>query len=210
MKSFKEYLTESVEEKKYSFKIKIAGDLPEHFEDAAKAALQKYQVASFNKGKTTPIQSKLVDFPTLENLQITVFDVDLDYPTTSTVLTSYMSENTGVDLSRIRVRSLKEEEEAELNSQNLVDGNNGSLLNQEYAKENNQNIVGDKHVTSFLKELSKASKEYQPTQYKGVNEKILAKSAPKEKSAAVNKVGPAKSVLKGLSGNPNPRKGTTK
>ena len=113
MKSFKEYLIESVEEKKYSFKIKIAGDLPEHFEDAAKAALQKYQVASFNKGKTTPIQSKLVDFPTLENLQITVFDVDLDYPTTSTVLTSYMSENTGVDLSRIRVRSLKEEEESE-------------------------------------------------------------------------------------------------
>lgn len=207
MKSFKEYLTESIEEKKYSFKIKVAGELPEHFEDAAKAALQKYQVASFNKGKTTPIQAKLVDFPTLENMQVTVFDIDLDYPTTSTVLTSYVAEHTGIDPCCIRVRSLKEEEEAELNAQNLIEKNKESLLNQDYAKENNQNIVGDKHVASFLKELSKTSKEYQPTQYKGVNEKILAKSAPKEKASSVDKVGPAKSVLKGLSGNPNPRKG---
>ena len=207
MKSFKEYLTESLEEKKYSFKIKIAGELPEHFEDAARAALQKYQVSSFNKGKTTPIQAKLVDFPTLENMQITVFDIDLDYPTTSQVLTSYVSEHTGVDPCCIRVRSLKEEEESELNAQNLVDGDKGSLLNQDYAKENNQNIVGDKHVASFLKELSKTSKETQPSQYKGVNEKILAKSAPKEKTASPEKLGPAKSVLKGLSGNPDPRKG---
>jgi len=207
MKSFKEYLTENIEEKKYSFKIKVAGELPEHFEDAAKAALQKYQVASFNKGKTTPIQAKLVDFPTLENLQVTVFDIDLDYPTTSTVLTSYMAEHTGVDPCCIRVRSLKEEEEAELNAQNLIDSDKEALLTQEYTKENNQNLVGDKHVASFLKELSKASKEHQPSQYKGVNEKILAKSAPKEKSSATEKVGPAKSVLKGLTGNPNPRKG---
>jgi hypothetical protein len=196
MKSFKDYLVESIEEKKYTFKIKVAGDLPEHFEDAAKAALQKYQVASFNKGKTTPIQSKLVDFPTLENAQVTVFEVELDYPTTSTVLTSYMAEHTGVDPCCIKVRSLKEEEEAELNAENFVDGKKGSLLNQDYAKENNQNIVGDKHVASFLKELSKTSKEYQPTQYKGVNEKILAKSAPKEKATASEKVSSSKSILK--------------
>jgi len=196
MKSFKDYLVESIEEKKYTFKIKVAGDLPEHFEDAAKAALQKYQVASFNKGKTTPIQSKLVDFPTLENAQVTVFEVELDYPTTSTVLTSYMAEHTGVDPCCIKVRSLKEEEEAELNAENFVDGKKGSLLNQDYAKENNQNIVGDKHVASFLKELSKTSKEYQPTQYKGVNEKILAKSAPKEKATAPEKVSSSKSILK--------------
>ena len=196
MKSFKDYLVESIEEKKYTFKIKVAGDLPEHFEDAAKAALQKYQVASFNKGKTTPIQSKLVDFPTLENAQVTVFEVELDYPTTSTVLTSYMAEHTGVDPCCIKVRSLKEEEEAELNAENFVDGKKGSLLNQDYAKENNQNIVGDKHVASFLKELSKNSKEYQPTQYKGVNEKILAKSAPKEKATAPEKVSSSKSILK--------------
>lgn len=207
MKSFKDYLIESTEEKKYSFKIKVAGELPEHFEDAAKMALQKYQVSSFTKGKTTPIQAKLVDFPTLENMQVTVFDIDLMYPTTSQVLTSYMAENTGVDPCCMRVRSLKEEEESELNAENFVNKDKSALLTQDYQKENHQDLVGEKRISNFLKELAKTNKETQPEQYKGVNEKILAKSAPKEKSAAAQKVGPAKSVLKSLSGNPDPRKG---
>ena len=53
-------------------------------------ALQKYQVAKFAKTKTTPIQAKLRDFPTMENVQVNIFDVELEYPTTSAVLTSYM------------------------------------------------------------------------------------------------------------------------
>ena len=119
MKSFKEYLTESVEEKKYAFKLKVAGDLPEHFEDTVKLALDKYQVSNFSKGKTTPIQAKLADFPTLENQQVTIFDIELNYPTTSQVLTSYVSEHTGMNPCCIKVRSLKEEEEAEINAEHL-------------------------------------------------------------------------------------------
>jgi len=187
MKSFKEYLIESIEEKKYTFKLKVAGDLPEHFEDTAKAALDKYQVSSFSKGKTTPIQAKLADFPTLENQQVTIFDIELDYPTTSQVLTSYISEHTGLNPCCIKVRSLKEEEEAEINAEHLDEESKESLLLKDYQKENNQNIVGDKHVASFLKELAKQSKEKQPTQYKGVNEKILAKNAPKEKATEKTK-----------------------
>ncbi len=207
MKSFKEYLIESVEEKKYAFKIKIAGDLPEHVEDTMKAALDKYKVSSFSKGKSTPIQPKLLDFPTLENTHMTIFDVELDYPATSQVLTAYMAEQTGVDPCCIRVRSLKEEDEVELNNEHLGDEKKDALLNQDYQKENNQNLVGDKKISSLLKELSKASKESQPTQYKGVNEKILAKSAPKEKPGSAMKTETSQSILKGQSGRPDPRKG---
>ncbi len=207
MKSFKDYLIESVEEKKYAFKIKIAGELPEHIEDTMKAALEKYKVSSFSKGKTTPIQPKLLDFPTLENTQMTIFDVELDYPTTSQVLTAYMAENTGVDPCCIRVRSLKEEDEVELNNEHIDEEKKDSLLMQDYQKENNQDLVGDKKISNLLKELSKASKESQLTQYKGVNDKILAKSAPKEKSNAPQKTSPSMSVLQGQKGNPDPRKG---
>lgn len=198
MKSFKEYLTESVEEKKYSFKIKIAGELPEHVEDTMKAALDKYKVSSFSKGKTTPIQAKLSDFPTLENTNMTIFDVELDYPTTSQVLTAYMSEQTGIDPCCLRVRSLKEEDEVELNNEHMSDDNKKSaLLSQDYQKENNQELVGEKKISSLLKELAKISKETQPTQYKGVNDKILAKSSPKEKAAPTEKTSASQSVLKG-------------
>lgn len=207
MKSFQDYLTESVEEKKYAFKIKIAGDLPEHVEDVMKVALDKYKVSSFSKGKTTPIQPKLLDFPTLENTHMTIFDVELDYPTTSQVLTSYMSEQTGVDPCCIRVRSLKEEDEVELNNEHMVVDKKDALLNQDYQKESNQEMVGDKKVSNLLKELSKVSKDNQPAQYKGVNDKILAKSAPKEKASPSLKTSGSSSVLKGQSGRTDPRKG---
>lgn len=207
MKSFKDYLIESLEEKKYSFKIKLAGDLPEHIEDTMKAALEKYKVSSFSKGKTSPIQPKLLDFPTLENSQMTIFDVELDYPTTSQVLSAYMAEQTGIDACCIKVRSLREEDEIVLNTEHLGSDKKDALLNQDFQKENNQDLVGDKKVTSLIKELAKASKESQPVQYKGVNEKLLAKSAPKEKSAASTKAESSKSILKAQSGNPDPRKG---
>ena len=179
MKSFIEYLSESKEEKKYSFKIKIAGDLPEHCEDVMETALQKYQVSKFAKTKTTPIQAKIIDFPTMENVQVTIFEIDLDYPTTSQVLSSYMAEQTGVPLDRIRVRSPLEDAEAELNIEHL-EVDKKALLTQDYKKENNQNSVGDKGISNFLKDLAKVRKEH--VQYKGVNDAILAKKAPKEKS----------------------------
>lgn len=207
MRSFKEYLIETKEEAKYCFKIKIAGDLPEHCEEAMESALKKYSIAKFTKTKTTPIQSKLKDFPTMENAEVHLFDVDLEYPTTSAVLTNYVAENTGISADRIKVRSLKEEEEAELNSENSEKETGKALLTQDYDKENNQNIVGEKHVSSFLKDIARARKESEPQQYKGVNDAILAKKAPKEKSPEQLKpAATAKSPLSAVS-NVDPRKG---
>lgn len=196
LKTFVDYLFESVETKKYSFKVKIAGDLPENCEDVMENALKKYDVAKFSKTKTTPIQSKLQDFPALENTQVTIFEVELNYPTTSHVLTNYISEHTGITTERIRVRSPQEDAEAELNVEHLEEEGDGkSLLTQDYQKENHQDIVGDKKVASLLKELTKDRKEKGPTQYKGVNDSILAKKLPKEKSSETVKTGPAKSLL---------------
>jgi hypothetical protein len=201
MKSFTEYLMESKEEKKYSFKIKIAGDLPENCEDVMETALQKYQVSKFTKTKTTPIQAKLRDFPTMENSQVSIFDVELEYPTTSAVLTNYMLEQTGLTAERIKVRSPAEDAESELNAEHLEEDDAKALLTQDYQKENNQNTVGDKGVSNFLKDLAKIRKEQ--VQYKGVNDAILAKKSPKEKaqdqakpSAGTSPIGSAKGKTK--------------
>lgn len=197
MKSFIEYLTESVEEKKYAFKIKIAGDLPENCEDVMETALKKYDVTKFSKTKTTPIQAKLLDFPTMENAPVHVFDVELNYPTTSLVLMSYLSEHTGLEAVRLKVRTLGEDAEAELNAENVDKADGKALLIQDYQKENHQDRVGDKGVANFLKELSKTRKESEPTQYKGVNDSLLAKKAHKEKTAEQVKSTPAKSPISG-------------
>jgi len=163
-------------------------------------ALKKYQVAKFTKTKTTPIQAKLQDFPTLENLQVNIFDIDLEYPTTSAVLTNYMIEQTGITADRIRVRSPLEDAESELNAEHL-EVDKKALLTQDYQKENNQNSVGDKGISNFLKDIAKVRKEH--VQYKGVNDAILAKKTPKEKaqdqakpSAGTSPIGSAKGKTK--------------
>ena len=194
MKSFLNYLKEDADKKKYAFKVKIAGDLPEHCEDVMETALQKYQVSKFTKGKSTPIQAELLEFPNMRNASMTVFEVELDYPTTSPVLAEIIATSCGVDRSCVRVRTPMEEmdlsQEAEPSKK---DGK--PLLAQDYEKSNNQSMYGEKYVSSFLKDIAKASKENQLTQIKGVNDKLLAKSLSKGKSEVMPKVGPAKSLF---------------
>lgn len=196
MKPFSKYLKENQEEKKYVFKVKVAGDLPDNCEDCMETALQKYQVSKFTKGKSTPIQATLREFPNVKNASMTVFEVELDYPATSAVLTELLANSTGVSRDCIRVRTPIEEANLEIETEHMEDDAKGkAVLTQDYAKENNQGMVGEKHMTNFLKDLAKVRKESQPTQYKGVNEKLLAKSLPKGKSEDMAKPGPAKSLL---------------
>lgn len=127
---------------------------------------------------------------------MTVFEVELDYPATSAVLTELLASSTGVSRDCIKVRTPIEEANLEIETEHMEDDAKGkSVLTQDYAKENNQGMVGEKHMTNFLKDLAKVRKESQPTQYKGVNEKLLAKSLPKGKSEDMAKPGPAKSLL---------------
>lgn len=187
MKLFSQYLKESQEEKKYSFKIKIAGDLPEHCEDVMETALQKYQVSRFTKGKSAPIQASLPDFPDVKNASMTVFEADLDYPATSAIVAELIATSTGINRNSIRVRTPLEEANAEIEQEHLCNDTSEAVLTKDYEKSNNQNLVGEKYVSSFLKDLAKSRKETQPTQYKGVNEKLLAKSMPKEKVSEMPK-----------------------
>lgn len=196
MKSFVDYLKESKEEKKYTFKIKVAGDLPEHCEDVMETSMQKYQVSKFTKGKSSPIQANLVDFPTVKNASVTVFEVELDYPTTSSVLAELLANSTGISRDCIRVRTPLEDAVIDLeNTYSADEKSKESLLTKDYPKENFQDKVGQKHVTSFLKDLAKARKENQPVQYKGANEALLAKKVPTAKSEEMPKVGPARSLF---------------
>jgi len=195
MKSFIDYLTESVEEKKYTFKIKVAGDLPDNCEDCMETALQQYKVSRFTKGKSSPIQANLMDFPNVKNAAMTVFEAEVDYPATSAVIAELLANATGVSRDSICVRTPLEEANWAIENENAnqEDKKKQSLLTQDYGKENNQGLMGDKQVSNFLKTLSKVKKESE--QIKGVNDALLAKKLHKEKADVMPTVGPARSVL---------------
>ena len=204
MKSFKEYIIES--KQVYEFKVKIAGDLPKDCSMLIKRALSKFHVESCSSGKSTPIQETQTDFPSHQNVAVTIFDVATSYPATSLEISSLVAEHCGLTQGCIKVRNLKEHEEEALNNAN-TEPSGEALIEKDYEKTNNQDLVGDKHTMGLLKELGKRKNTPEP--YKGVNEKLLAKKAPAEKATKAEKVTASKSPLGAVS-NPDPRKGKTK
>lgn len=179
MKSFKEYLIES--KQTYDFKIKVADECPDDCADKIKQALAEFVCSTCSKGMTTPIQESHTDFPDHKNVSVTTFEVALDYPATSEQVRNKIAEALGKTQSCIRVRNPLEEAEQDLNHSN--DEKTGeALLSKDYEKENHQDQVGEKQKMALLKELGK--NKTTGTQYKGVNDKILAKKAPVEKSPA--------------------------
>lgn len=181
-KSFKEYLLES--KQTYEFKIKIAGELEECCPGKIKQALQKYKVESMSEVRRTPIQETVSEFPEHKNVEINIFDISLTYPVTSYQVRDLVAEALNKTHSCISVKNVKEQEEEQINAQYDPNEKSGeSLLTQPYEKTNNQSVVGEKQVMSLLKDLNK--EKHQGTQYKGVNDQLLAKKAPSSKDGSV-------------------------
>ena len=175
MKSFTEYLTEST--KTYCFKLKIAGDLEEGIQQKIHDALQKFSVVNLSKGKRTPIREVALDFPELENVSVTVWDVEIRYPTTQKVLEEYIASAVNYPLHCVKVRNLSEPLEQ---YQETMTGETREVLNKPELEDiNGQEFVGQKRTTGLLKDIVNSKYE----QYKGVNDDILAKSVPEEKAA---------------------------
>jgi len=160
MKTLKEYITESFNDKKYLFKIKIAGDINEDMENKIKTLLEKYKVENFSKNSTTPIQSLPLDFPKLRNTSVNIYDVTLSYPTTQFELHEYICNGAKIHADAVVVRSPFEPTEQ---YQVPQEQRKGALLDdpdyKELPKIKSEDFHGEKQVQSLLKELSKASKE---------------------------------------------------
>jgi hypothetical protein len=168
-KTFFDYLNES--KKLYEFKIKIAGDLPEDATSKIEAALAQFDIHTCTHSKSTPIQKTQFDFPGHSNISVSIFDVITEYPTTTPEIRSAVAEALHLTHDCIKVRTALEDADI------TPAVSEKALLNSPYAKENHQDLYGDKLNTPFLKELNKL--KHTGTQYKGVNDKILAPKMPK-------------------------------
>jgi len=196
-RTFVDYLNESAAEKKYEFKIKIAGELPDNCEDCIESALQQFSVSRFTKGKRTPIQANLLEFPNIKNAEMTIFEAEVDYPTTSTVVAELVANSTGISRDCIKVRTPVEEANWEIENENQEPEHKPALLTTDYEKSKYPSC--EKTLSGFLKELAKERKDTGLKQVKGVNDQLLAKKPHSEKSQAMPQVGPARSLF----GKPN-------
>jgi hypothetical protein len=153
MRSFKEYLTEST--KKYDFRVKVAGTFTSENEATLKGLLERFSVAEFKKLGKTPIQDLPLDFPQLKNMEVNIYEVVLDYPTTQFELTEYLSGNLGINKQSLVVRRKGEPLEE---YQEPVAKREGALLTdpdyKEQAKIDGTDYYGEKYNNVFLKALN--------------------------------------------------------
>ena len=158
MRSFTELLNES--KKTYQFKIGVAGPLPEGFEDTLETILKKYGANNLTSGKKTPIQERPLDFPQLQNMEVTYFEVEVNYPTTTQVLQEYIGKCCGLDQSYIIVRNPNEpQEQYQQAAQEKSETYEPMLTKEDMGGESAQKDVGGDRVMELLKELEKARKE---------------------------------------------------
>lgn len=156
MKQFIEYLNES--KKVYQFKIGVAGQVPEGFEDTLETVLQKYGVEKMSNGKKTPIQERPLDFPQLQNTEVTYYEVDLKYATTVQVLQEYVGNCCNLHQSHLIVRNINEPQEL-YQQEKSTEAYEALLDIQDMGGESAQKNAGTDRVMDLLKELELARKE---------------------------------------------------
>ncbi len=169
MKTLKEYLTES--KKVYSFKIKVAGELPESFQENLKTSLERCKVAKLEKISTTPIQSLPLDFPTMQNCEVHIFEVTCEYPITSPEISNDLK---GLGLTEECFRVRGSDEPSEMEQAAMTEPATEVLLTDAQVgnpKIKGKDYFGDDFNKTFLKDLEKAAKQRKkdqdgPTEYK--------------------------------------------
>jgi hypothetical protein len=181
MKNFRQYLSE--QKKVYSFKIKVAGDLPENFQDNLKKSLEKYQIITLDK-MTTPVQESPLDFPELANKEVTIYDLVVEYPITAPEIANFIKDM-NVTEECFRVRNSSSPSEYDHRIQPDVAG---ALLDDpmytEADKIKTKDYFGDGFNKDFLKELAKLSKE-RVKESGSNNDPDVLKSASKNKTDKV-------------------------
>jgi hypothetical protein len=100
MKDFTTYLMEST--RQYVYKIKLAGDLPEGFMKKFEEELSRFDVEKVTSIKKTPVMRDQLDFPDLQNMDVSMFEVTLNYPATTEHLTK-MAMECGMCETRIKM-----------------------------------------------------------------------------------------------------------
>jgi hypothetical protein len=78
MKNFQQYLAES--ERTYNYRIKIVGDVDSGWLKQLEEKCKQFDIVSFGKSKTTPVQLAPADFPKHANDSVTSVDVEFRYP----------------------------------------------------------------------------------------------------------------------------------
>lgn len=156
MKPLSHYLTES--KQTYDFKIKIASiEINNDVLDRIEHALNSFEVSNLSKPKRLPIKSQNLDFPSLQNCEVSLIIASLNYPCTDEQVRQAISKQAMLPLASIVVTPKDQPEELLRDASaedETTDKNKAAILTKELEHTSGGQIqVGAKRVESLLKEL---------------------------------------------------------
>jgi hypothetical protein len=148
MKKFKEFLTES--EKEHKFTMRFCCELDANAEDRIEKFLGKYDLRTLSKTSTTPVSKNPMFFKEVENSEVSKIDVVTGYPISADILRQQLSDLLGMHLTHVAVHpegwEPTEEEEA--------DDKEALLTSEEESKSDDGENYGRTFVDDFLKSLT--------------------------------------------------------
>jgi hypothetical protein len=100
MKTFRQYLVESV--RTYRYTLKIAGDVDSKFLDLLRMNLKKFDPVKIEDPKTTPIQKDPYGFPDVHNESVTIIKCEFKYPATEPMI-QQMVQLMGKNVNQVRL-----------------------------------------------------------------------------------------------------------
>ena len=121
MKTFKQYLTESTKEHKFT--LRFCCDLDEGEENRIETFLSKYDLKTMSKTSTTPITKNPMFFKDAENSKVSKIDIVTGYPLSADILRQQLSDLLSIHLTHVVVHPEGWEPEEE-----VVDEDKEALL----------------------------------------------------------------------------------
>ena len=129
MKNFQQYLAES--ERTYNYRIKIVGDVAPDFIKMLEEKCKQFDIVSFARPKTTPVQLKPADFPKHSNDSVTSIDVEFRYPAIEPQI-KQLAQLLFLDPNRIIMLTTPHEESLDVERKKIEDQNKDLLTDTDY------------------------------------------------------------------------------
>ena len=114
MKTFKQYLTESTKEHKFT--LRFCCDLDEVEENRIETFLSKYDLKTMSKTSTTPITKNPMFFNNVTNSKVSKIDIVTGYPLSADILQQQLSDLLSVSLENVVIHPEGWEPEVEEDS----------------------------------------------------------------------------------------------
>ena len=152
MKTFKQYLTESTKEHKFT--LRFCCDLDESQENHIESFLSKYDLKTMSKTSTTPITKNPMFFDNVTNAKVSKIEIVTGYPLSADILQQQLSDVLRVSLTDVIVHPEGWEEVVEDD-----DKEKEAVLGTDYDDKSDEGkSYGKTFVDKFLGDLEK--KEY--------------------------------------------------